>query len=219
MSFRNNNDAWHEKEKAELRDKLNSALEELERRKMSDALKIQKETKPFVDPFDYTKNKKPEAEKKIVSYSNLFQENNFELNHNFNDDFDVNKVWGSSRPSSGFNDFHKKAGITFIIFCFISLFVGYLIHHEFYDIRDGFVTDKTYVAGYWRESCTTTNNHRRCSYYWVPPTWSVTVTFEGQSASWNVTESEYNAIEYGEWFCSRDILHSGPCVQNQPTWE
>jgi len=139
MSFRNNNDAWHEKEKAELRDKLNSALEELERRKMSDALKIQKETKPFVDPFDYTKNKKPEAEKKIVSYSNLFQENNFELNHNFNDDFDVNKVWGSSRPSSGFNDFHKKAGITFIIFCFISLFVGYLIHHEFYDIRDGFL--------------------------------------------------------------------------------
>lgn len=93
--------------------------------------------------------------------------------------------------------------------------MGKIPHHEFYDIRDGYVTDKDYTPGYWSTDCTGSGSSRSCSETYHPPTWSVTINFEGDSAKWEVSEGEYNQISYGDWYCARDFLHEAPCVRNK----
>lgn len=225
MSFRNDNDAHHEKEKAELRNKLRETQNALEAERRNPKT-VKPSMEGSVDPFDFTKNKavpynpmnkpaieKSRAERAVDDYERKLLNKPMPLL-----DYSWDHASYRSNPFRSSFDSGKWLRVSAIASVFVVI-LGVMIHHEFYDIRDGYVTDKNYTPGHWTTSCTTRDGRTRCSNTYHPPTWSVTVTYEGDSASWNVTENEYEHLAYGEWYCSRDLFHTAPCVRNHPSME
>lgn len=217
MSFRNDNDAWHEREKAELRNKLGETRKELERAKAAPPKVVasNKAPSPKLEPFDPFPSV---SDKQIEDYENKLLKKS--ANGLYVDSFSPHKglTWPTSDPFRRSTDWGPiiKLGIVGLV---MTLGIGLAIHHEFWDIRDGYVTAKTYTPGHWSSSCSTdSHGHRTCSQIYHPPTWNVTVNFEGDSASWGVTENEYEHINYGDWYCARDFLHEGSCVRNHPAF-
>lgn len=79
--------------------------------------------------------------------------------------------------------------------------VGMVIYHEFYDIREGTVTDKEH-HGEWTQFVqsgkTLTPIHH-------PETWSLTIERDGETASWTVSEDRYDRTSIGDYACFEDV--------------
>lgn len=209
--FRDEKEASHAQETSELRNKLHAEKERAEKlQKEIDALrpKVAPVSKPIpsVSPLDFTGNHvKPYINHKPAA-SKPSWDTQFPSSSRSNYDMS-NYDWAKPRfPSRATN---VKIGLFFIA----ALFVGVLIHHEFYDPRDGYVTDKTYAPGYWT---TTTNSNGTTTTSYTPPSWSVSINFRGNSAVWDVSEETYEGIDYGDWYCARDLLHEAPCIRDEP---
>jgi hypothetical protein len=76
------------------------------------------------------------------------------------------------------------------------------VRHELYDLREGFVTDKTYVPAY---TTTSTDGHGHTTTTYHPPQWIIDVTYQGDTGEWSVTEGDYNNLRYGQWACVTDF--------------
>lgn len=84
--------------------------------------------------------------------------------------------------------------------------VGVMLYrHEVYGLREGYVLEKGHHDAYNTTSCTTSNHVTTCSTVHHPSTWSVTVTYMGESESWDVSEEEWHTVVRNEWWCARDL--------------
>lgn len=107
----------------------------------------------------------------------------------------------------------------FMITLFVGM-IGLIVYHEFYDIRDGYVVGRDYVPGHFDaravSHCAPSGNDQVCSttieQVWVPPAWTLDIAYQHDSASWGVSEAEYDRYGNGDWYCARDLLHSDPCI-------
>lgn len=119
------------------------------------------------------------------------------------------------------------SGMTLQGFMFIVIVLGIfgsvfaMCWHEFEDPRDGYVTGKDFYPEHqecgWEEECTGSGDSRHCSdeyrCHTVPPRWTVDIGYQGQDATWDVEQADYDNIRRGQWFCARDLFHSEPCVE------
>lgn len=210
--FRSNSVARNEREKAELRDRLEQeriareraekALREAQKTAEEAALEKRLEPGWFRETLDgvysYFENRKErrvqaqqaELEKGLADFR-LWPHSRYAPGHSF------------SRPRGFFGTFFGtgawwKFGIIGLM---ISAVLFLIITHELYDIREGYVTDKTYTPGYWSETCSGSGSERSCSSTYHPPTWSIQVSYDGDAATWGVSQSDYNNIRYGQWAC------------------
>lgn len=87
------------------------------------------------------------------------------------------------------------------------------IYHYCTDIQEGVVTGRDYHPPH--TSCSTdSHGHTSCTTY--PESWTVDIAFEGQSATWTVSHSEYERTAYGDWFCYTDVFHSHDNCHGRP---
>lgn len=211
MTFRDAGQAYHEREKAELRDRLDAERQENERLEAS--LRILREKVAASED-------EPELSPKVSLLANAH---------------DV-LMTPFRAVGSGIRGFFEivasiAGGVLRFVFAFPWQFwliavvilgmAGILIHHEFYDIRDGYVTGKNYEPAHYeyREECSRDSNGQESCHTvqtWVDATYSLTISWENQSATWGVSEGVYNHVQFGEWYCERDLLHDAPCRRNRP---
>jgi len=90
------------------------------------------------------------------------------------------------------------------IFLFIVGMIGLSVYQYFTDIQEGVVTSKEYHPPETR--CTTdSDGHTSCTTY--PEYWTVDIAYRGQTATWSVSEGEYNQLDQGDWYCYTDLIH------------
>lgn len=82
---------------------------------------------------------------------------------------------------------------------------AFVYRHEVYGLREGYVLEKGHTEAYNTTSCTTSNHVTTCSTVHHPATWSVTVTYIGESETWSVSEEEWHTVVRNEWWCARDL--------------
>ena len=90
--------------------------------------------------------------------------------------------------------------------------MGMSIYHYATDIQEGVITSKAYHPP--ETTCTTTDGRTTCTTH--PEHWSVDIAYEGRTATWSVSESEYNKLQRGEWYCFQDMFHSASDCQGEP---
>jgi len=212
MSFRDNQVAREEREKVELRDRVLSLKEENER--LARELAIAKHKEEQTAEEDAIVNRHKYLDKVAV----LFEKISYPFVALGRGIFAVLSFPArifSSRPNKA-----EALGGMFIALTILTI-VGCLVWQEFYAERDGYVVGKNYYPEHescsWEETCTGSGSTRSCTSNYVchtvPPQWTLDIAYQGNSATWSVSESDYEATQYGEWFCARDLLHTDPCVQ------
>lgn len=103
---------------------------------------------------------------------------------------------------------HKWADAKSILFfvAVAGLIIGtiYAIYvHEVYGLREGIVTDRTYIPAHTTIDCRTSNNYTTCSTTYHPATYSIEISYSGVSESWSVEEQEYINTPIGVWWCAQ----------------
>lgn len=214
MTFRDNQTAVHEREKAELRDKL--AREREENEQLERELAALRQNRPLVDP-----NEDEEIQEELRKMGVRARKERISGIAGTITDvvlFLPRLFWHTiiaigQLLGSFFSGFGNVPWQMWIMGAVASVMLGMCVYHEFYDIRDGYITGKTYTPPYTTSSC---DKDGHCTTTYHPATWSVTINFEGQGATWGVSEDEYNHLHRGQWYCARDFLHEAPCVQDTP---
>ena len=199
MGFRDNRMALEEREKAELRDRLEAERIERDRlEKVNAQLEAAAKQAAFekqmgggwfrrkVDSvYDYFERRRVGSlqwrqeglEKRLMTNRSYYQRDPFR------------------GPSIFRNGGWWKIGLVVV---FLVGAIGFYVHHELYDLREGFVTSKSYVPGHWSSS-TDSHGHTTSTYH--PPQWAISVTYQGDTGSWSVSEGAYNNLRYGQWAC------------------
>jgi len=191
--FRDETVARHERELAELRNKLESerARAEKAEAEAAKARALAEET---------------EAERKLRGgWFKQWLDRRAERKRNYD----------PYRPGI-FSGFRRLSLVHILMGLGALLFAGFIIldvYHYCTDIQEGVVTGRDYHPPH--TSCTT-DSHGHTSCTTIPEHWTVDIAFQGQSATWSVSESEYNRIHYGDWFCYTDMFHSEDNCHGRP---
>jgi hypothetical protein len=248
MSFRDDRFASEEREKTELRDKLLALKEANEKlARENEALKIQTAEDSEMDAL-ISRNKWLDRAANVgrwllTPFVALAQALAFIITFPFRM---IGKFFEkpAQRPDFrfggyGFTPFRQSpferligwvlpfgvfsfGGLVFLGVVSIFVFTIYsMVHHEFYEIRDGYVTGKDYYPEHeecgWEEHCTGSGDDRRChsdyECHTVPPRWTVDIAYQGNASTWDVEQEDYDNTRRGQWFCARDIFHDQPCVE------
>lgn len=85
-----------------------------------------------------------------------------------------------------------------------ALAVAVVVWHLTMDIRAGTVTGRDYHPAYVTTSCTTSNGTTTCTPVHHPERWTVDIQRGDESATWGVSQWEYDHTTVGEWFCQHD---------------
>jgi hypothetical protein len=249
MSFRDDRFASEEREKVELRDKL-SALKEANEKlaKENEALKIKTAEDAELDAL-VNRNKwmdRAASVGKILAtpfvavaqaliflvtlpfrlIGKLFERKQPTIDPWGMGGFSGMRGFGYRQPSLferilpfGFMSF---GGLVFLfVLGIFALAIYSAIHHEFYELRDGYVTGKDFYPEHeqcgWEEECTGSGNSRHCDDVYrchtIPPRWTVDIAYQGNASTWDVEQEQYDNIRRGQWFCARDIFHDQACVE------
>ena len=83
-----------------------------------------------------------------------------------------------------------------LIFLGLTIWWGF---HYFTDIQEGVVTSKEH------HPIRTICNDNGCTT--TPESWTVDIAYQDRTATWSISEDEYNHTQRGRWFCYTDMLH------------
>lgn len=187
-------EARHEREKTELKEKVTLLERELAKAQIA---KLKHESKSTVDKRVAWRKRR---EAVVLAVSSLFAKLGNFL-------FRLKENWGLV---------HSMGLIGLVII--VGLF-GLFIYHEFYDLRNGWVADRTHVPAHYETrfntTCSGTGSNQHCYstpyQQYVPDAYYVEIRADGREASWGVSETTYTNTEIGEWFCARDLFDDSPC--------
>lgn len=100
-----------------------------------------------------------------------------------------------------------------LVFAAIVGVIGLSIYHYTTDPVEGTVYARDYHPP--QTTCTTTNNTTTCST--TPESWTVSIGGDdGRTGTWHVSESEYNRLSRGDWFCYTDMFHPASDCHGPP---
>lgn len=200
--FRDENIARHERELAELRTKLDAERERAERAEAIAKRVAEREA------AEKAREEMDDAERKLRGgWFKQWLDSRAERRRERSPSF--GHVWGSA----GYSTFDRSKVIPAIALLLIIGVFSFNFYHYCTDIQEGVVTGRDYHPPH--TSCTSdSHGHTSCTTY--PESWSVDIAFQGQSATWSVSEGEYNRLRYGDWYCYSDLFHSEDNCHGRP---
>lgn len=117
------------------------------------------------------------------------------------------------RRSSFFSGWNMHTTMIGLILLVVVGMVGVSVYQYFTDIQEGVVTSKEFHP---EETICTSDSDGNVSCTTYDEYWTVDIAYEGRTATWRVSQREYNSLRRGQWYCYTDILHSASDCEGAP---